>query len=101
MTKNVFDAKTPGSSEAFSFNFVNQLAPTEFIQSATAVMSVKSGVDIAPNLMVRGPATVSGSTVTQIVGGGLDGNYYFIDLVVITNFQTLPARGVIPVAIGG
>lgn len=89
MNIHTFDSKQPGEVEAFSIDFANILDIGEPIQSATVNVTVKTGTDATPNAMKVGGVSISGTKVTQLLGGGVDKVYYYVDFTAITPVQTL------------
>jgi hypothetical protein len=57
---------------------VRNLAAGEAIQSAVVTVEVLSGVDPTPASMVLGGASINGTQVMQLLGGGVAGVYYRI-----------------------
>ncbi len=95
-----FDSKESGESIAFSFDIVNELAlPLELINSVTAAVTVKSGTDPSPSSMLSGVATFDGTRVTQVLNGGVNGNYYYLTFTIVTTFQTIKVTGIVPVGV--
>lgn len=67
--------KSTGEVIPIKFNF-GQVVST--ISSAVVTVSVKSGTDASPSSMLSGSAAISGTTVTQLIQGGITGNIYSI-----------------------
>lgn len=101
MAHRVFTLKHPNASEIFGFDLVNLVGPNEFIQSVTAKITLKKGVDDPDmNTMLLDQPYFAGAKVWHLVGGGIDGNYYYITFTVTTSSQVLEIIGTIPVATG-
>jgi hypothetical protein len=87
----------PGASEILGMDFADQLAAGETITAATVTMQLlpsSTGTDAAPNSRVIGSASVSGSKVSQMVGGCIDGCYYAVIFTVTTSLsQSFPLEG--------
>lgn len=96
-----FSPKRPGSSELFGFDLVNLLGDAEPITSVTCVVSLKSGTtDAGMGTMASGSPIKSGTKVWQKIGGGLNGNYYFLTFTVTTSNQVIELAGVLFVSTG-
>ena len=65
-----YSARSPGEGPlSFSFNFAGDLATSETIVSATAALTVESGVDAnAATLLIDQPYVVGPTTVAQDIG---------------------------------
>jgi len=85
--------KTSGETRKFSWNLASPaLAAGEAISSATVTCAVWSGTDASPSSMISGSATVSSTTVTQTIVGGIAGNIYLLTITAVTSAgQTLKA----------
>lgn len=98
------DPKDPAEAVIFSLDIVDDLASdgSETITGVTAAVSVHQGADDGAAAMALGPAGFGGTTISQRVGAGLDGNYYALKFLVATSLQQELAYTVlIPVAEGG
>jgi len=97
---NTFTQKNPNENEVFSMDFVNNLALNESITSATATITLKSGVtDPDMNTMLVGVPVINGTIVSQSVQGGINGNYYYLQLTANTPNQILVGRAILPVSV--
>jgi len=89
-TRSVQPAKTVGSSKNYTWDFLSDLAAGETLAGATVAISVYSGNDPAPNDLLLGSASVSGSIATQKLTGGVLGVLYEALCTVTTSLgQTL------------
>ncbi len=82
-----FDAKRPGESEPFAFVFSRRMATGDTIVSATVKVALASDASEAAIVaMVIGSASidVDAHTVTQVIGGGDDGQTYTVICVATT-----------------
>lgn len=98
------DPKDPAEAVIFSLDIVDDLASdgSETITGVTAAVSVHQGADPSAAAMALGPAGFDGMTISQRVGGGLDGNWYALKFSVTTNLQqTLAYTVLIEVKEGG
>jgi hypothetical protein len=65
-----FDVANPSESEIFSFDFVNELGSGETISSVSSItLAVFQGTDNNPNGHLSGGSSISGTTVSQRIGG--------------------------------
>ena len=71
-----FEPKTPGEQIKLVFNFASDSSSS--VSSASVSCAVFSGTDASPSSMVSGAAAVSGSTVTQLIVGGVAGVVYYL-----------------------
>jgi hypothetical protein len=74
--KVTFPAKRQGETLALQFDFTSKLAAGQYLTSATVTVSVYSGVDPSPSLVLSGSASVAGAVATQKVTGGVAGTIY-------------------------
>lgn len=84
-----FAPKRAAEIEVFTINFVNKLLPGETILSAVWSIAVVAGTDANPSTMLQGGAAISGSTVSQIIKGGVPGVRYAPICTAQTATQTL------------
>lgn len=94
-----FTQKNPAEIELFTMDFVDNLAPYETINSATATIEIKSGVDPSVGTMLTGVCLISGTKVSQMIQHGVDGNYYYLNITIVTTNQTLVGRAILPVSV--
>lgn len=93
-----FSQKRPSSTETFGLDLVNLLGDLEVITNVTCAITLKSGTtDINMGTMASGAALWLGTKVWQLIGGGIDGNYYFVTFTVTTSNQVLELVCVLPV----
>lgn len=100
----VADSKGPEEALIFSLDITDDLAVDdgETITGVTAAVSVRDGTDASAAAMALGPAGYDGTTISQRVGAGLDGNWYALKFSVSTSLQqTLAYTVLIPVTEGG
>ena len=80
----------PGEAQSYSIDFGPQLTPTaDSIVSVTATLIETAGVDPHPSACLIGAPAVSGTIVTQQIGGSapgglLAGGRYVWEVVVVT-----------------
>jgi hypothetical protein len=84
-----FAPKRAGETEIFTVDFVNKLLPGETITSAVWSVTVVADIDPNPSAMVQGGAVISGSSVSQIIKGGVPGVRYAPICTAQTATQTL------------
>lgn len=75
--------KLVGETLNLTFNFQRMVRFGESIGSPSFFVSVISGEDLNPDLMVNGAASVSGYEVTQSITGGMAGVVYSIECQVL------------------
>jgi hypothetical protein len=98
MSHSTLPAKFVGETTSVSFNFLSRLAVSETLSTATVTASVYSGVDASPSAIVSGSASISGSTVTQLVTAGTSGVTYVLLCTVTTSTgQTLQQSALLSV----
>lgn len=71
-----FDPKRAGEKEIFTVDFSSRLAPGVTISSPVWSIAPVDGADPAAASMIIGAASISGSTSSQIIGGGVPGMRY-------------------------
>ena len=87
-----FAPKRTGETLKYSFDFVNQLASGETLSNPVVTAAVYQGTDPSTSGIVSGSASVSGTTVTQLITAGLDNvTYVLIFEADTSNSQTLQA----------
>jgi hypothetical protein len=97
------DPKDPAEAVIFSLDIADDLASdgSETISGVTAAVSVHQGEDAGSAAMALGPAGSDGTTISQRVGAGLDGNWYALKFSVTTSLQqTLAYTVLVPVVEG-
>ena len=93
-----FPPKLYGVTKKVTFNFISELAPGETISTATVAATVWSGNDPTPSGIVSGAASISGTTVTQTITGGVIGTIYKLLCTITTSAgQTLQGWGLLAV----
>lgn len=84
MTLIVFPSKTTVETKAYPFDFNGKLEFGEGISGATIAVTVFSGIDPNPSIMVTEDApTITGGIVTQNIQGGLPGVIYSLSCVAV------------------
>ena len=78
MKKQVLQQKAAPEVLDVTFDFMHTMMFGDTITSATAVITLESGTDANPSLMLDGAATHTARTVTQTIKGGIVGNIYRI-----------------------
>jgi hypothetical protein len=61
-----------------TFDFAEDLASGETISTADWAVTVVTGTDASPGSVLTGSPTISGSKVTHMVQGGVDGVIYCV-----------------------
>jgi hypothetical protein len=82
MTLFVSPAKDVAETIPLVFQFGTRLQYGETITGNSVTCVLFSGTDPNPSAMISGAATVSGTTVTQSITGGLAGNIYTVVCIV-------------------
>lgn len=80
-----FQTKDPAAVVTLSFDCSGLLATGETITSASIVATTVFGTDTNPSAILSGLPTISGTTVKQVVQGGLDGRFYNLKLTFVTS----------------
>lgn len=76
--KVILDPKGVSETLFIYFNFADELSSTELILTHEVAATVYSGEDAAPEDIIDGSATHSGSEVSQSITGGLAGVTYLL-----------------------
>jgi flagellar biosynthesis protein FliR len=76
MSRIVTASKKVGETISISFNFISNLAVSENLNTATVTCTVYSGVDASPSSVISGAASVSGTSIIQLITGGVAGVIY-------------------------
>lgn len=94
-TRVAIPAKRLGETRRYApWDFSGFLDVSEVILTANVTAIVYSGVDLNPQEMIIGPATVFGPVVSQLITGGMVGTVYELLCTVETSFgQTLELVG--------
>jgi hypothetical protein len=80
------------------FNFISNLAAGETIATQVVTASVYTGVDANPANIISGAASVSGTSVMQLITGGVLGVIYELLCTITTSAgQTLEMAGYLAV----
>ena len=98
MNSTILGSKVTGEVITPSFDFKNQLRLglvngsgvtfTETIATASVSAAVYCGTDATPSNVISGPATISGTVVTQKIIGGLVGVVYDLTITITTTVQS-------------
>jgi len=92
--KVTFPAKRQGETLSLQFDFTSKLAAGQYLVSATVAVSVYSGIDPSPSLVLSGGASTAGAIATQKVTGGATGTiYYLLCTATSTDGQTFELMG--------
>jgi hypothetical protein len=92
-----FPPKPVDSYQTLVFDFISKIRPGITLSAPSVAATVWSGADDSGNL-IADPATVSGTKVYQLVGGGTPGTIYKVTATVQTSDgQSLLLTGYIPV----
>ena len=68
--------KTPTETRFITFDFISNLAISETITAASIQSTVWTGHDLNPQNILSGSPVISGTTVSQMITGGVDGTIY-------------------------
>lgn len=85
MKTQIIEQKAPVEELDITFNFLHTMLFNEAIVSVGVTITVYSGVDAAPDLMLSGDPTFTASTATQRIIGGLPGVTYLLAMSVRTD----------------
>lgn len=89
------DSKSPSETISITFDFKNLVSS---ITSVTSVeIAVKTGTDASVGTMLLGPATLSGTSVIQLVRNGVDGVVYRVRVNIISGSQAYSLAVYLPV----
>ena len=77
-TRRVLATKPAAASQRFMFDFISQLASTEYLVSATTAISVYSGQDPGVSLAAVGAASLTRTQAAQQLVGGVAGCTYLV-----------------------
>lgn len=80
-----FDPADPGENEIYTFDFVNDLASNEALQSAVWTCAAVAGVDANAASCVIGTASVLATKTSQRISGLLPGVRYLLQAKGVTN----------------
>jgi len=101
MSRIQFQPKLVGETQAYVFDFVSRMGSSDTLYSGTVVVTVYSGVDSAPNALVYGNTSLSGTQVTQKLMGGVAGVVYQVMCTAVTTAGlTLQLFGLLAVEVG-
>lgn len=78
MTLVVFPSKAVSDLAPYTFDFSDRLQFGEAINGAGVAISVLNGVDPNPSAMLSGTVSITATTVTQAITGGLPGVIYSV-----------------------
>lgn len=89
-----FRPKPAASTHSVVFEFLSELGAGETISTQSVAASVWSGTDASPSSLISGSASASGTQVTQLVTGGVEGVVYNLTCTITTSAgQTLVKSG--------
>ena len=92
--KVTFPAKRQGETLSLQFDFTSKLAANQYFTSSNVAVSVYSGVDPSPSLVLSGTTSIAGAVVTQKVTGGVVGTIYsLLCTAASSDGQTLELMG--------
>jgi hypothetical protein len=78
----------------YLFEFLSELQVGVSLVSAGVTCLLWSGTDASPSSMVSGSATIDGTTVRQMIVGGVEGNIYTLVAAALTSDgQTVRVTG--------
>lgn len=81
----VEETKYVGETKLVTVDFANELAAGITIFDAVVEASVYAGTDNAPEDIIDGAATDSGTTVSQLVTAGVSGVQYILSFAISTS----------------
>lgn len=101
MIKTTLPVKPTTATLLAVFDFAPELSVGETLSTPSVSVSTYSGVDASPSAVLSGTATVSGTTVTQKLTGGIVGNIYQVSVVVYSSLgQVLTAQAFLAITQG-
>ena len=75
--EQILASKSTSSVIKIPFDFISLLAPGDVLGSThSVVVTVYSGIDFTPSVLLSGVTSKSGTVVTQTITGGLVGVIY-------------------------
>ena len=74
-----FPLKQADATVPLTFDFTSELPSGVTVSAATTTCTVWSGTDASPQSVVDGAASISGTVVTQVVTGGVNGVIYLLE----------------------
>lgn len=92
----------PGETQPYSIDFANQLATGNSIASTTSSLAAEQGIDRNASSWLVGSPTISGTVVSQVIGGAMPnglqpGVVYRLTFTITTaSVRTLSDYGFIP-----
>lgn len=89
MSTQVYQTKFVDEVISVDVDMLSRLKVGEAISTSAAAISVVSGVDAFPNLLLVGLPTNSGSIVTQQVQGGVPGVIYLLEISIRTSLSNI------------
>ena len=90
MSRVVSPPKQLHEQKSYFFDCLSLLQNGETIVSAFPTMTLYSGADINPGLMITGLSTsFSGSVINLPVKGGATGNIYLLTILIVTNISNI------------
>lgn len=83
----VFPTKESGVTMILkpAFNFISAMGVSDTILTAVVTATVFTGIDANPSAIISGSASISGTTVTQKITGGVSGVIYDLLCTVTTS----------------
>lgn len=83
---NILSPKFQAETVNLKFDFSNLISdPTEIISYSSWTVSVLTGIDAAPNNILIGSPVTSNTSVTRLVGAGVQNANYKITVLATTN----------------
>lgn len=94
-----FMPKPAAATRSVVFEFLGELGAGETISTQSVAASVWSGTDASPSAMISGSASASGTQVSQMLTGGVEGVVYNLTCTITTSTgQTLTKSGYLAIA---
>lgn len=83
--RSLFDLKPVAHDYSAVFEFGNEVAVGETVNSATTTCVLYTGTDASPSAMISGAAVISGTKATQKIIDGVAGNGYLLTCTALTD----------------
>lgn len=100
MSVVVFEPKDPQATKRFEFDFSNEMAADEVIESVEVTLQYRNGPGDGATMAdyLEGDAVIEGQKVIQLMSGGTHSNTYSMIVEATTDQgQVLVRKGRIPV----
>jgi len=91
----VLSSKAPDEIIAVSFDFARLVASVDSVISVA--VTVHKGTDANPSAMILNTPIISGTTVSQLIQGGLDTVFYKVRAIIAIGQQRYALSAILPV----